>query len=423
MRTLSLLCAAALAAAAQSPFRQSGWTEPPAGWTVWSPRAEIAPRGFVDTVHGRGEPGSLALSGNSNPGVFGGWERTVPGIEAGRWYRFTAWYRAEGAPHDQFQVVARLDWEAATGKRAGKPEYVWRSNREGEWTRVTADVPAPPEAAAVKLQLLMQNAPGATVWWDEVCLEAIPAPPPRPVRVASINFRPKKTADSVAEFLKVVDEAVREPADVILLGEGITVVGTGKKYADVAEPVPGPTTARLGELARRKRSYVAAGIYEREGPLVYNTAVLLDRAGKLLGKYRKVYIPREEVEGGITPGSDYPVFRTDFGTVGIMICWDLQYTDPARELARRGAEIILLPIWGGNEALAKARAIENHVFLAASGYDHPTYVMDPEGELVAVARERGTAAMATLDLNRRYVEPWLGEMRGRFMKELRVDMR
>ncbi len=420
---LGLLLVAALAAAAQVPYRESGWTSPPAGWAVWSPRPEIAPRGYIDTVHGRGRPGSLALSGNSNPGVFGGWERTVTGIEAGGWYRFAAWYRCEGVPNEQLQVLARLDWAGPKGERAGKPEYVWRAAREGEWTRITADTPAPPQATAVKLQLWMQNAPAGTVWWDEVSLEAIPDPGPRPVRVASINFRPKKTEDSVGEFLKVVDQAVADKIDVILLPEGISVVSTGKKYAEVAEPVPGPTTARLGELARRKHSYVAAGIYEREGPAVYNTAVLIDRAGNLLGKYRKVYIPREEMEAGITPGSDYPVFRTDFGAVGMMICWDVQYTDPARELARRGAEIVLLPIWGGNLALAKARAIENHVFLAASGYDHPTYVMDPNGEMLAMAKERGQAAVATVDLNQRYVDKWLGEMRGRFMKELRVDLR
>ena len=347
----------------------------------------------------------------------------MAGIEAGQWYRFAAWYRTEGLPYEQLQVLARLDWAGPSGTRAGKPEYLWRTTREGEWTRITADAPAPPEATAVKLQLWMQNAPGATVWWDEVSLEAIPAPEPRPVRVASVNFRPGKTEDSVGDFLKVVDQVVTDKTDLILLPEGISVVSTGKKYADVAEPIPGPTTARLGEMARRKHSYLAAGIYEREGPAVYNTAVLLDRAGNLLGKYRKVYIPREEMEAGIAPGSDYPVFRTDFGTVGMMICWDVQYADPARELARRGAEIILLPIWGGNEALAKARAIENRVFLVSSGYDHPTYIMDPDGKLVSVAKERGQAAAATLDLNHRYFDKWLGEMRGRFMKELRVDMR
>jgi predicted amidohydrolase len=82
-----------------------------------------------------------------------------------------------------------------------------------------------------------------------------------------------------------------------------------------------------------------------------------------------------------------------------------------------------MPIWGGNETLGKARAIENQVFLVSSGYDYPTYIMDPDGELLAIAREQGTAAIATIDLNRRYVESWLGDMRERFMKELRLDVK
>ena len=93
-----------------------------------------------------------------------------------------------------------------------------------------------------------------------------------------------------------------------------------------------------------------------------------------------VYLPREEIEGGLTPGSDYPVFSTDFGKVGMMICWDAQYADPARALALGGAELLLVPIWGGNQTLMKARAIENRVFIAASGYDYPTHILDPDGE-------------------------------------------
>ena len=157
----------------------------------------------------------------------------------------------------------------------------------------------------------------------------------------------------------------------ILLPEGITVVGTGKSFADVAETVPGPTTQRLGELARKHNSYIVAGLYEREGPAIYNTAVLIDREGNVAGKYRKVQLPYEEIEGGLTPGNDYPVFQTDFGTVGLMICYDSQFAEPAQALAGRGAEIIFMPIWGGIETLARARAIENKVFLVSSGYDFP----------------------------------------------------
>jgi predicted amidohydrolase len=236
-----------------------------------------------------------------------------------------------------------------------------------------------------------------------------------------VNLRPRNTNDPVGEFLALLDRGLPEGADIALLPEGITVVGTTKRYADVAETIPGPTTERLGEFAKRKQVWLVAGIYEREKQAVYNTAVLIDRQGRVAGRYRKVYIPREEFEGGITPGSDYPVFRTDFGTVGLMICWDVQFADPARALALRGAEMILLPIWGGNETLAKARAIENRVFLVSSGYDHPTYIMDPDGEMLSRA-DHGTLAAATVDLNRRYLEPWLGDMRGRLMKELRLDV-
>jgi predicted amidohydrolase len=161
---------------------------------------------------------------------------------------------------------------------------------------------------------------------------------------------------------------------------------------------------------------------EREGASAYNTAVLIDRQGVLVGKYRKVYLPREEVEGGLTPGQSYPVFDTDFGRIGLMICWDIQYADPARALALGGAELIALPIAGGNLTLGHARAIENHVFLVSSGYDYPTEIVDPDGKTVASAPEKPGVAAAGIDLNHRYTEPWLGNMRDRFFSELRADV-
>jgi hypothetical protein len=62
------------------------------------------------------------------------------------------------------------------------------------------------------------------------------------------------------------------------------------------------------------------------------------------------------------------------------------------------------------------------VFLVASGYDHPTYIMDPDGKRVAQAPQRGEAAIAEIDLSRRYVDPWLGDMRTRRLKEIRLDV-
>jgi predicted amidohydrolase len=420
-----LLVIAGAAWGAPIHFKTSGFDAKPDGWTVWSARSETAPRTYVDPLRYRTRTGSLAISGNSNIAEHGGWERRIDGVEGGAWYRFTGYYRAEAVTAPSWQVVARLDWRGADGKRVGEPDYVYRESREGEWTKVSLEVPAREKASAVAIQLYLSNAPQGTVWWDDLSLDQIADPGPRKVSVASVNLRPARTKsaeENIRLFLETIEAKVPAKTDVIVLPEGITAVGNGKPYVDLAETIPGPTTKTLGEVARRRSTYIVAGIYEREGPAVYNTSVLIDRAGNVAGKYRKVYLPREEVEAGLTPGSDYPVFRTDFGTVGMMICYDVFYADPARALALKGAEMILMPIWGGDETLAKARAIENRVFLVASGYDHPTYIMDPNGERLSEAPRPG-AAVATIDLNRRYIEKFLGDMRERRPKELRVDVK
>jgi predicted amidohydrolase len=426
---LILLCAA-MSPASSVPFHQSGFEAlaegAPAEWRVWAARPEIAPRTFVDITRSRGERGSLAISGNHNAAAYGGWERTLKGVEAGKWYRFSAYYQAEGLSYEPLQAVARLCWETANGEPAGRPDYPYSIVRGGGWTRLSLDAQAPEKSGGVTIQLYLQNAPSATLWWDEIDFQPIAAPGARLVTVASINYRPgRKTGSASANvkcFIDAAEKAVPGKVDVILFPEGAPAVDTGLEYAGVAEPIPGPITRQFGELAKRKNAYVVAGIYEREGAAVYNTSVLIDRQGQLAGKYRKVYIPREEIEVGITPGSEYPVYETDFGRIGMMICWDSEYPEPARALALKGAELILMPIWDGEPTLVKARAIENHLFLVESSYGSPTQILDPEGKQLALAPKIGTAAVATIDLNRRYKDPWLGDMRARMMKEYRGDI-
>jgi predicted amidohydrolase len=249
------------------------------------------------------------------------------------------------------------------------------------------------------------------------------------VKVATIYHRPdgnKSAQENVNEFCHWIDRAARSKPDVIVLPEGMTMVGTPLSSADVAEPIPGPTSERMGEMARKHNCYIVACYNEREGKVVYNTAILVDRKGQLVGKYRKLYLPRNEVTDGITPGSEARVFDTDFGKVGMIICWDVQYPEPAQQMALQGAEIVFLPIWGGNEPLIRARAIEDHVFLVTSGYDVPSRIVDPEGNVLATARAsdkgEGAVAVAEIDLSRRYVDWWDGYMRAVLMKERRDDL-
>jgi predicted amidohydrolase len=183
-------------------------------------------------------------------------------------------------------------------------------------------------------------------------------PAARKTRLAAVHFRPsgKSPQANCKEYASLIAEAARQNADLVVLGETLTYFGAGKSFAECAEPVPGASTDYFGELAKKHNLYIVAGLLERHRHLIYNVAVLLGPDGSVVGKYRKVCLPRGEIVGGIAPGKDYPVFQTRFGNLGLMVCYDGFFPEVARELTNRGAEVIAWPVWGCNPELASARA-------------------------------------------------------------------
>lgn len=104
-----------------------------------------------------------------------------------------------------------------------------------------------------------------------------------------------------------------------------------------------------------------------------------------------------------------------------MICHDTSFPEPAVELSRAGAELILVPIWGGRTPLVRARAIENGVWLATAGYDYDSEIVDPQGNVLAsVPHDTAAgAAVAEIDFNRTFPEPWIGNWRDTVGKQRR----
>jgi predicted amidohydrolase len=392
------------------------------GWASFAQRDEIKPRCYVDTGFFRSSPDSLAISGNGNPLEYGGWTHSIGPVTPGKYYRLTAYFTDRSVPDERRQVVARLDWQGKSGGRVAQPDYAYETSAAGEWTRVTMCVPAPPDAASVKLELILGWAPQGTVWWDDIVFEESPPPPDRWVRIGTLSLHPQNNPDNLGAFLSLLDQAAKEKPDIVCMGEEILNEGHPLNYLGTAEPIPGPSTKRLGEAARKYGIYIVAGLIERDGPAAYNTAVLIDRHGNVAGKYRKVYLPREEIEGGLMPGSDCPVFDTDFGRIGMMICWDAEYTDVARALGVQGAEIIMVPAAGGYLTLLKARALENHLYVVSSGDTVESSIIDPTGEVLYSTMDSGVYKVTAVNLAARFTDPWIGDMRPRFHKEMRPDI-
>ncbi len=163
---------------------------------------------------------------------------------------------------------------------------------------------------------------------------------------------------------------------------------------DLAEPVPGPTTARFSDLCRELRVTCVVSIFERPAPgLYHNTAAVIGSDGGLRGIYRKMHIPDDPLyyeKYYFTPGDlGYKVFEIEYGRIGTLVCWDQWYPEAARLTAMQGADVIFYPTaigWHPAEkaefgeaqhdawrTIQRSHAIANGVYVAAVnrvGHEH-----------------------------------------------------
>jgi N-carbamoylputrescine amidase len=243
-----------------------------------------------------------------------------------------------------------------------------------------------------------------------------------------------------------VREAARQGAAVVCLPELFRAQYFCQrediKLFNLAEPIPGPTTETLGAVAREENVVVIASLFERRAPgLYHNTAVILEKDGRIAGMYRKMHIPDDPLyyeKFYFTPGDlGFRAFDTSAGKIGTLVCWDQWYPEGARITALQGANVLFYPTaigWHPQEKdefgaaqyeawqiIQRSHAIANGVYVAAVnrvGVEHGavrgnrvegpglefwggSFLADPFGRVIAKAsHDREEILMGEIDLHK-----------------------
>jgi len=231
---------------------------------------------------------------------------------------------------------------------------------------------------------------------------------PRIVRIATIAMGGQGGPSVAANrtlMAGLIEQALAEKPDILAIPESFTLSNLAEpRIEEMAEDVPGPTLDMASAYARSHHTYILCPILARRPDGLHIEAFLLDRSGQIIGSYQKHHPVVEgsaykQVEFGSRPGSATPVFDTDFGRIGVQICFDAEYPDGWEALDRAGAEIIFwLSAYDGGRSIS-SKAWTYHRFVASAVQSTYARIVNNMGETLVMTGSRDPIAACNIDLD------------------------
>lgn len=256
---------------------------------------------------------------------------------------------------------------------------------------------------------------------------------PRQVWITSLTqegIAGATVGEVVASAVRKMESLASFRPDIVCLPEAFQVAGLSGRQpavAEVAETPPGPLTRPFIEFAQKHRCYAICPIYTREGERCYNAAVLIDRQGQVLGEYRKMHPTEGEIEEGLLPGPpNPPVFETDFGRIGVQICFDIEWPAGWRQLGEKGAEVVFWPSAFAGGQMLNAMAWMNRYCVVSSTRKDSAKICDITGEeLARSGRWQSWGLSAPVNLEKVLLHTWpyvqqFREIQAKYGRRLRI---
>jgi len=229
---------------------------------------------------------------------------------------------------------------------------------------------------------------------------------PLPAPYPGLEKRLAQLTDLVDRMADAARAKYGRGLDLVVLPEAAVTAGSGVNVASGPISFEGPVKDAFARKAREHRCYIVVPmslLEDAKKHVYFNAAILLGRQGEVVGIYRKVHSAVENgsdsFEDGATPGRDEPVFQCDFGKVGIQICFDMEYDYGWKELARKGADLVVWPTASPQTAHPAFRAMQYRYYIVSSPHRDNASIFEPTGKIMAQVRPPERVLVQELDLS------------------------